>query len=76
MSNNTEGQPPGTLIAKIEVIGQAMDEGLFTPNEAAHTLAEASNGGLTHFGALDLLGDWRTARARYAAVFDRLARDE
>jgi hypothetical protein len=59
-------------IVQIESLGLAMDQCLISREEAVASLVEWSEGGLTELGAADLLGDWRGARARYAAAFEGL----
>ncbi|MGW2724774.1 hypothetical protein [Streptomyces sp. NPDC001492] len=52
------------LIDDIEFYGSRVDAGDITRDEAAHLLAEASNGGLTLLGAEQAVDGWKGTRAR------------
>lgn len=52
------------LIDDIEFYGRAVDAGDMTRETAARALAEASNGGLTEYGAGTTIDGWATARTR------------
>lgn len=54
------------LLDQIESLGEAVDDGLISRDEAITSLAEWSEGGLTRLGAADLIDDWKRARIRYA----------
>ncbi|GGV54912.1 hypothetical protein [Streptomyces spectabilis] len=49
-----------------ETYGRAVDAGEMTFEEAVSALVEAQQGGLTPYGAADLLANWKTVRADYA----------
>lgn len=53
------------LIHKIESLGQAVEQGLLTNEQAAHELQQYSDGGLTRTGAASVLRSWKTARSEY-----------
>lgn len=57
-----------SLVDMIEELGADVAAGLVDADTATQQLQEFSNGGLTHYGAADLLKKWKTARATYAAI--------
>jgi hypothetical protein len=52
------------LIDDIEFYGRAVDAGEMDRADAVRMLAEASNGGLTEYGAGTSIDGWTTARAQ------------
>jgi hypothetical protein len=63
-----EGGDPVIPLSLIEQLGQAVDAGVINLHDAAHQVAEASQGGLTFLGARDSLERHRTLRSEYAAA--------
>lgn len=59
-----------TLVDEVERLGQAVENGTLGRDAAVRQLLQCSDGGLTCVSAADLIGNWRTARARYTQVFD------
>jgi hypothetical protein len=55
---------PMALIDDIEFFGRAVDAGEMTRDAATQALAEASNGGLTLYGAGTAIDGWVTIRAQ------------
>lgn len=63
-----------SLVDKIEELGADAEAGTIDRDVAVQLLLEYSDGGLTRFGASDLIGNWRTARAEYQAIGDTARR--
>ncbi|MFD0851516.1 hypothetical protein ACFQ07_04760, partial [Actinomadura adrarensis] len=62
-----------SLIDKIELLGQSMDDGLITRETAIQLLVEHSNGKLSERGAWNYLDKHRTVRAEMAARMANIA---
>lgn len=56
------------LIDDIEFYGAAVDSGAMTRQDAVKALTEASNGGLTEYGATEAIRNWKTRRRDYQAA--------
>lgn len=56
-------------INQLEAYGRAVEEGLLPRDKAISDVVCLSEGGLTERGAADLIDNWRTAQARYDAVW-------
>lgn len=52
------------LVDDVEFYGRAVDAGEMIRDQAAQLLAEASNGGLTVYGAECAIAEWKTYRSR------------
>lgn len=61
------------LINDIETLGQAVNAGEMTRDDAAQALVDASSGGLTLVGAGSILDNWQGRRNEYAREFRRAA---
>jgi hypothetical protein len=57
-----------SIVDKIEELGAAVDAGLLDRDRAIQMLTEYSDGGLTRYGAGDVLAKWQSQRARYADI--------
>ena len=55
-----------SLVDMIEQLGASVDAGLLDHDTAVHRLVQFSDGGLTPSGAVDMIRNWQTVRARCA----------
>ncbi|MFE2850574.1 hypothetical protein ACFXJO_05500 [Streptomyces lavendulae] len=62
-----------TLVDDIEFYGRAVQAGEMEREQAVRLLVEASEGGLTEYGASTALANWSTARASYTEAFEQAA---
>lgn len=56
------------LVDLVEQLGQQVENGTISRDDAAQRIVEYSEGGLTKHGALDMLARWRSARGTYSDV--------
>ncbi len=59
------------LTRKTETLGQSVDTGLLTLDQAIQELTAFSAGRLTDTGARDMIQNWESVRVRYMTAFRR-----